>query len=217
MTELTDAMDLLPVEQRAHVRASAAQLAVEFNGVFGVETIQRYLAESLATFSSAKVASFVPLFSEKFARKRLQALATVEGKVEKTKPSVVFLCVHNAGRSQMAAGWAQALGGDSLDVFSGGSDPASEVNPAAIEAMAEVGIDIRDSFPKPWTDEIVQAADVVVTMGCGDACPVFPGVRYRDWELEDPAGKDVESVRPIRDEIRERVAALLDELGVTAG
>jgi arsenate reductase len=134
-----------------------------------------------------------------------------------TKPSVVFLCVHNAGRSQMAAGWARALGGDSLDVFSGGSDPASEVNPAAIDAMAEVGIDIRDAFPKPWTDEIVQAADVVVTMGCGDACPVFPGVRYRDWELEDPAGKDVESVRPIRDEIRERVRALLDELGVTAG
>jgi protein-tyrosine-phosphatase len=133
-----------------------------------------------------------------------------------TKPSVVFLCVHNAGRSQMAAGWAQALAGDSLDVFSGGSDPASAVNPAAIDAMAEVGIDIRDAFPKPWTDEIVQAADVVVTMGCGDACPVFPGVRYRDWELEDPAGKDVASVRPIRDEIRERVAALLEELGVTA-
>jgi arsenate reductase (thioredoxin) len=126
-----------------------------------------------------------------------------------SKPSVLFLCVHNAGRSQIAAGWLRHLAGDRADVFSGGSEPAIQVNPAAVEAMAEVGIDIRTEFPKPWTDEIVRAADVVVTMGCGDACPVYPGKRYEDWELDDPEGLDVEAVRPIRDEIRRRVEDLL--------
>jgi arsenate reductase (thioredoxin) len=130
------------------------------------------------------------------------------------KPSVLFLCVHNAGRSQMAAAWLNHLAGDRVDVFSGGSEPASTVNPAAIEAMAEVGIDIGAEFPKPWTDEIVQAADVVVTMGCGDSCPLFPGKRYEDWTLDDPAGQDVDAVRPIRDDIRDRVRALLDSLGI---
>jgi protein-tyrosine-phosphatase len=130
------------------------------------------------------------------------------------RPSVVFLCVHNAGRSQMAAGWARHFGSDGVEVSSGGSDPASAVNPAAVDAMAEVGIDISGHAPRRWTDEIVGAADVVVTMGCGDACPVFPGVRYRDWEVADPAGLSLEEVRPIRDEIGERVRALLNELGV---
>ena len=131
------------------------------------------------------------------------------------KPSVLFLCVHNAGRSQMAAGWLRHLAGDRVDVFSGGSEPASEVNPAAVEAMAEVGIDTHAELPKPWTDEIVRAADVVVTMGCGDACPVYPGKRYEDWVLDDPDGLDVESVRPIRDEIRRRVEALITKLQPT--
>ena len=131
-------------------------------------------------------------------------------------PTVLFLCVHNAGRSQMAAGWLRRLGGEGVDVYSGGSEPANEINTAAIEAMAEVGIDIGTEYPKPWTDEMVEAADVVVTMGCGDACPVYPGKRYLDWDLPDPAGKPVEKVRPIRDEIDRRVRALLDEL-VPAG
>ena len=129
-------------------------------------------------------------------------------------PTVVFLCVHNAGRSQMAAGWARHLGGDEVQVFSGGSDPAAEANPAAVAVMAERGIDIAGSVPGPWTEEIVRSADVVVTMGCGDECPYFPGIRYVDWELEDPAGKPVEEVRPIRDDIERRVRALLDELDV---
>jgi arsenate reductase (thioredoxin) len=129
-------------------------------------------------------------------------------------PTVLFLCTHNAGRSQMALGWLNRLAGDRAVAWSGGSEPGLELNPAAIEAMAEVGIDITGEFPKPWTDEIVQAADVVVTMGCGDACPVFPGKRYEDWTLEDPAGQDVAAVRPIRDEIEQRVRALLDSLGV---
>jgi arsenate reductase len=131
-------------------------------------------------------------------------------------PTVLFLCVHNAGRSQMALGWFEHLAGDRAVAWSGGSEPGNEINPAAIAAMAEVGIDISREFPKPWTEEIVEAADVVITMGCGDACPLYPGKRYEDWELEDPAGQDVASVRPIRDEIGQRVGALLENLGVAA-
>ena len=134
--------------------------------------------------------------------------------VEAGVPGVLFLCVHNAGRSQMAAAWLRHLGGDGVAVWSGGSEPADQVNPAAIEAMAEVGIDIADEYPKPWTDEIIRAVDVVVTMGCGDACPIVPGTRYEDWELTDPAGMQVDAVREIRDQIRGRVEALLDSLGV---
>ncbi len=129
-------------------------------------------------------------------------------------PTVIFLCVHNAGRSQMALGWFTHLAGGRAVAWSGGSEPSKEVNPAAIAAMAEVGIDITAEFPKPWTVEIVRAADVVITMGCGDACPVFPGKTYEDWALEDPAGLDVAAVRPIRDEIEARVRRLLARLGV---
>ena len=130
------------------------------------------------------------------------------------RAAVLFLCVHNAGRSQMAMGWFRHLAGDRAIAWSGGSEPGRQVNPSAVEAMREVGIDISGEFPKPWTDEVVRAADVVVTMGCGDACPVFPGKRYEDWVLDDPAGQDVDAVRPIRDEIERRVRALLAELHV---
>lgn len=130
-------------------------------------------------------------------------------------PTVLFLCVHNAGRSQMALGWFRHLAGDGAVGWSGGSEPGDRVNPSAVAVMAEIGIDITGEFPKPWTDEIVRAADVVVTMGCGDACPYFPGKRYEDWLLEDPAGQPVEHVRPIRDEIGDRVRALLESLHVT--
>ena len=129
-------------------------------------------------------------------------------------PTVLFLCVHNAGRSQMALGWFNQLAKGRAIAWSGGSEPGAQVNPSAVKAMAEVGIDIRQEYPKPWTDEIVQAADVVVTMGCGDTCPYLPGKRYEDWELDDPAGMDVEAVRPIRDEIGHRVKELLASLGV---
>jgi arsenate reductase (thioredoxin) len=129
---------------------------------------------------------------------------------------VLFLCVHNAGRSQMAAGFLRHLAGDTIDVFSGGSDPGTQVNAAAIEAMNEVGIDISTEYPKPWTDEIARAADVIVTMGCGDACPIFPGKRYEDWELADPAGQSVEFVRDVRDDIRSRVEPLIASLQVSA-
>jgi arsenate reductase len=131
-----------------------------------------------------------------------------------TRPAVLFLCVHNAGRSQMAAGWLRHLAGDRVEVFSGGSEPGDQVNPAAVEAMAEVGIDISGEQPQRWTDEQARAADVVVTMGCGDVCPVYPGKRYEDWDLTDPAGRPVEFVRTVRDEIRGRVEQLIASLPV---
>lgn len=128
------------------------------------------------------------------------------------KPSVLFVCVHNAGRSQMAAGWVRMLAGDRIEVRSAGSMPADQINPVAVEAMREVDIDITAEQPKVLTTEAVQGSDVVITMGCGDACPFFPGKRYEDWKLEDPAGQGIESVRPIRDEIKGRIETLLVEL-----
>jgi protein-tyrosine-phosphatase len=128
------------------------------------------------------------------------------------RPVVLFLCVHNAGRSQMALGWFNHLAGGRAVAWSGGSEPAAEINPAAVAVMREVGIDISQELPKPWTDDIVRAADVVVTMGCGDACPFYPGKRYEDWELDDPAGQPLHAVRPIRDQIATKVRALLASL-----
>ena len=130
------------------------------------------------------------------------------------RPAVLFLCVHNAGRSQMAAGWLRHLAGERVQVFSGGSEPADQVNPAAVAAMGEVGIDISGEQPQRWTDDDARSADVVVTMGCGDVCPVYPGKRYEDWELTDPAGKSIEFVRTVRDEIRGRVEQLMASLSI---
>jgi arsenate reductase len=129
---------------------------------------------------------------------------------------VLFLCVHNAGRSQMALGFFQHVAGDAAVGWSGGSEPGSEINPVVVQAMKERGIDISGEFPKPWTDETVRAADVVITMGCGDACPIFPGKHYEEWELHDPAGQDLDAVRGIRDQIEERVRGLLARLRVAA-
>jgi arsenate reductase len=208
----------MTTEQQHLLRTAAANLRKKFDGTFGQETIEEFLASSYEQFAGgAKVLTFVPLLAERFARQRLRALAKVEGKSSDGTPVVLFLCVHNAGRSQMALGWFNHLAGDRAIAWSGGSEPGTAVNPAAVAAMAEVGIDIRQEYPKPWTQEIVQAADVVVTMGCGDACPIFPGQRYEDWALDDPAGQSVEAVRPIRDEIGQRVRTLLASLGVPAG
>jgi protein-tyrosine-phosphatase len=129
-----------------------------------------------------------------------------------TKPTVLFVCVHNAGRSQMAAGYVKALGGDRVEVLSAGSEPKDQINPVAVEAMAEEGIDIANNVPKILTVEAVKESDVVITMGCGDTCPIFPGKRYEDWELDDPAGQGIESVRPIRDDIKRRIEVLLSEI-----
>lgn len=214
MTEIRNQPDL-NVDQKQALLTAARRLADEFSGVFGTETINRFLYTSYDEFAGrATVPNFIPLLAERFARQRLRALARVEGHDHDGKPVVLFLCVHNAGRSQMAMGFFQQLAGDRAIAWSGGSEPGYLLNPAAVEAMRERGIDISEEFPKPWTDEVVRAADVVVTMGCGDACPVFPGKRYLDWELDDPEGQDLAAVRPIRDEIEQRVRSLLAEIGV---
>jgi protein-tyrosine-phosphatase len=205
----------LSPELRLLLRESAERLQRRFAGQVNTETIERLLVDSYEQISrQARLPNWVPLVAERVARDRLRALIRLEAGPGQTTPAVLFLCVHNAGRSQMAAGWLRRLGGDRVDVFTGGSEPAEELNRGAAEAMAEVGIDISDELPKPWSDEIVRAADVVVTMGCGDACPLYPGKRYVDWELDDPAGRTVEQIRPIRDEIGRRVRALMAELGV---
>lgn len=205
----------LTTGEKLQIREAAERLERRFEGQLNTETIERFMNDSLDTLvSRAHTSTWVPLLAERFARDRLRALIRLESQDVTLKPSVLFLCVHNAGRSQMAAGWMRHLGGDDVDVFSGGSDPAESVNMAAVEAMAEMGIDIGGEIPQPWADEIVRAADVVVTMGCGDACPVFPGKRYVDWELEDPSGKTLEQVRPIRDDIERRVRGLMAELEI---
>jgi arsenate reductase (thioredoxin) len=209
-------MDILDPITRHKVRQSAERLQEEFRGIFSTETIERYITETTDDLSAgAKVVDFMPVFVWRFTRQRLRALAESQGLLTKTGPSVLFVCVHNAGRSQMAAGLLNHFAGDRVIVRSAGSAPANEVNPAAIEVMAELGIDMTQEFPKPLTDEFVQAADVVITMGCGDACPIYPGKRYEDWELDDPAGKSVEEVRRIRDDLAVRVQALVATIAPT--
>ena len=206
-------LDDMTVGERLQIRQSSVALQRAWAGQMNVETIERFLAESLdIVMPNARIKTWVPVIVERLTNDRLRALVRLESTRTDLNPSVVFLCVHNAGRSQMAAGWMRHLAGDRVDVFSGGSEPASSLNQAVVAAMAEKGIDISRELPQPWADEIVRAADVIVTMGCGDACPVFPGKRYLDWELDDPAGRPNEEVRPIRDEIERRVRGLLAEL-----
>ncbi|GAA2641936.1 arsenate reductase ArsC [Dactylosporangium fulvum] len=205
----------LSVDQQLALRTAAQRLALEFDGTYGAETIERFLHTSYDQFALlSSVPNYLPLLAERFARQRLHALARVEGHHRDGKPVVLFLCTHNAGRSQMALGFLTRLAGDRAIAWSGGSEPGVEINPSAIAAMAERGIDITAEYPKPWTDEVVRAADVVVTMGCGDACPVFPGTRYENWDVADPAGLDLERVRPIRDELERRVRDLIDQLAI---
>jgi protein-tyrosine-phosphatase len=197
---------------RQHVEKAAEALATEFAGVFSQETIARYIAESVDLLGGSKINVFVPVLAHRFARERLRALAQAEGLVTKEQPEVLFVCVHNSGRSQMAAGLVKLRSEGRVHVRSAGSDPGEEINPAVVMVMSEFGVDMGEEFPKPLTDEVVRAADVVITMGCGDACPIYPGKRYEDWTLDDPAGQDVEAVRRIRDEIDARVRKLIAEL-----
>jgi len=195
------------------VKRISADLGVEFAGMLSTETIERFVAESLVSMAAgARFPMYVPLLTQRFARERLHALAKVQGVVVSDTPEVLFVCVHNAGRSQMAAALLDHHAHGRVHVRSAGSAPGEEVNPAVVAAMDEIGLDLSKEFPKPLTDEVAQAADVIVTMGCGDACPVYLGKRYLDWELPDPAGRGVEEVRPIRDEIDRRVQELLAEL-----
>jgi len=185
-----------------------------FTGVFSEDTIEQCLLESLEALGGSKVTTHLPLLAGRFVRERLTAAAQSKGSVMKDRPEVLFVCVHNAGRSQMAAALLDHISGGRVSVRSAGSAPADRITPVVVEAMRESGIDLSREFPKPLSAEVVEAADVVVTMGCGDACPVFPGKRYLDWELPDPSGQPLEKVRLIRDDIRERVERLAAELGI---
>jgi protein-tyrosine-phosphatase len=205
-------MNVLDPVTQHHVRLAAEALTGEFAGIFSQETIERYIAESLDLLGDTRINVFVPVLAHRFARERLKALGQAEGTIVKEHPEVLFVCVQNAGRSQMAAGLMNLRGAGKVHVRSAGSDPAEKINPAVVEAMAELGVDLNEEFPKPLTDEVVRAADAVITMGCGDACPIYPGKRYLDWELADPADQDLETVRAIRDDIDSRVQVLLAEL-----
>ncbi|CAN5354808.1 hypothetical protein BH10ACT7_BH10ACT7_23660 [soil metagenome] len=196
---------LPPVAERI-----ADTLSYRFSAHFSRETVAKYVAESYALLSErAHISKYLPSLTTRFATDRLTALATAKGFVLQGTPEVLFVCVQNAGRSQMAAAILRYLAGDRVHVRTAGSSPASSVHPVVIDALDEIGVPLAAEFPKPLTDEVVQAADYVVTMGCGDACPIYPGRRYMDWVIEDPVGLPLEEVRRIRDDIFGRVQDLL--------
>lgn len=212
---MTDAPHELPglLTPEATLHRLADDLAARFAGTFARETVDRYVFESYTALArTARVTAHLPILTGRFATERLTALAQSKGAVAQPVPEVLFVCVQNAGRSQMAAGLLELRGGTSVHVRSAGSQPAATVDPTVVAAMAEVGVDLDAAFPKPLTDDVVRAADVVVTMGCGDACPVYPGKRYLDWQVRDPAGLTLGEVRAIRNDIDARVRTLLDEL-----
>ena len=192
---------------------SADRLAARFTAHFSPETVRECLDDSyIVLAATARVHTHLYVLAERFAAERLNATITANSEVATGKPEVLFVCVHNAGRSQMAAALLDHHGAGRVVVRSAGSAPADSVNPAVVAALAELDLDVSKEFPKPLTDEVVRASDVVITMGCGDACPIYPGKRYLNWELPDPAGKDLEAARRIRNEIDKRVQALLSEL-----
>lgn len=198
-----------------YLRRLADDLAEKFAGVFNRETVERYVLESYtALLRTATVKAHLTSRTIHFATERLTALAQAKGALPTPLPEVLFVCEQNAGRSQMAAVLTAHLSGGRVHVRSAGSMPAHELNPEVVAAMAELGLDMSHEFPKPLTDDVVQAADVVITMGCGDACPVYPGKRYQDWELADPQGQPIQAVREIRDDVQEHVRALLNSLEV---
>lgn len=191
---------------------TAARLSDEFRGVFSPETVARHVQTSYEQIGDRPAVgpNLVPVIIERFAREQLWAVAQADGRIEKPLPEVLFVCEHNAGRSQMAACLAHHLSNGWIAVRSAGSHPDEDIDPVVVEAMAEVGIDVSDEFPKPLTDAVIRAADVVVTLGCGDACPVYPGKRYQDWPVDDPAGQPLEVVRRIRYEIYHYVWELIE-------
>jgi protein-tyrosine-phosphatase len=198
----------------AVLQRAAERLAHQFAGLVNEETAERILFESYADLArTATVTTHLSTLAERFARDRLTALAQSKGMIAKPVPEILFLCVHNAGRSQMAAALARHLSGGRVHVRSAGSQPSGRgILPSVVTVLAEIGIEVDEEFPKPLTDDVVRAADAVVTMGCGDVCPVYPGKRYLDWALDDPSELDLDGVRRVRDDISVRVEGLLGEL-----
>ena len=188
-------------------------LTYHYEGVFDRDTVQWAVDLARATLEPvSKIPAFLPILTERFARDQLLAAAQIEGKIATSIPEILFVCVHNAGRSQMAAALAKHLSAGKVHVRSAGSQPDQQIQPVTIQALAERGIQITESFPKPLTNDVVRAADVIITMGCGDACPFFPGKRYEDWDVADPNGQPIEAVRAICDDIQARVTTLLGEI-----
>jgi protein-tyrosine-phosphatase len=205
--------EISPLMRNA-LEASTRRLAGQFRGVFSQETVARCVEDSFEQIGDRPTVgpNFMPIFVERFARERLRAVAQAEGMVAKGLPEVLFVCEHNAGRSQMAAALAHELSNGAVAVRSAGTSPVEKIDPMVVEAMKEAGVDVRMEFPKPLTDEVVRAADVVVTLGCGDACRVYPGKRYEDWAIADPAGQPLEAVRRIRYDIHHHVCDLIETL-----
>lgn len=202
---------LLSPDQVLH--RAAERLAQQFVGMVNAETVERVVFESYTALArTASVSTHLPSVAEKFSRDRLTALAQSRGLIAKPVPEILYVCVQNSGRSQMAAAITRHLAGDRVHVRSAGSQPGSGILPNVVAVLAEEGIDVSEEFPKPLTDDVVRAADAVVTMGCGDACPFYPGKRYLDWDLADPAELDVDGIREVRDKIRRQVEDLLTEL-----
>ena len=195
------------------LRRISHDLATRFAGTFAAETVERYVKESFALLADqSRITRHLPSLTSRFAADRLSALATGDVPMLDRTPEVLFVCVQNAGRSQMAAGILRHLAGERLHVRTAGSAPASAVRSVIVSALDEIGVPIGGEYPKPLTDEVVRAADIVITMGCGDACPVYPGRLYLDWDLQDPVGLPLSRVRVIRDDIEARVRQLLDSL-----
>lgn len=218
-SRLGDVMDTVRVNSIADAVAPpvleriADDLAPRFAGVLSAKTVDRYVRESYELLAErARITRYLPSLTARFAADRLAAVASTEH--PDGKPRVLFVCVQNAGRSQLASAILRSIAGDAVTVLTAGSEPTAAINPLVVSALDEVGIPVGAEFPKPLTDEVVRAADVVVTMGCGDACPVYPGRRYLDWELPDPVVLSLEGVRGVRDDIESRVRLLLSEMNI---
>ena len=191
----------------------SARLGERFIGIFAAETVERYVFESYTALArTAKITTYLPATTEHFATDRLNALAKSKGAIASDVPEVLFVCVQNAGRSQMAAALLTVEAKGRIHVRSAGSLPAAELDPAVVTVMSEMGLDLSQNYPKPLTDDVVRASDVVITMGCGDSCPIYPGKRYEDWDLPDPADQPLDAVREIRDQIHDRVKTLVASL-----
>ncbi len=200
-------------DTRAQLIIVAQRLHSLFKENFNLETIEKYVFETYALLdANSEIKVYLTSLTERFSKDRLKALLKASNLHDHEALDILFVCVHNSGRSQIAAGFMSKLGGERVLVRSAGSAPKESISPEVVEAMAEVGIDISQEYPKPLTDEVVRASDAVITMGCGDACPIYPGKRYEDWTLDDPSGVGIEGVRVIRDEIKKRVETLLSEL-----
>ncbi|WP_322762099.1 three-helix bundle dimerization domain-containing protein [Frankia sp. Cr2] len=222
MSDITDMTQQLDPAGRHQVYVMVTRLAYDYETSFDRAEVEQVFADSYQRLATkARVMTFLPTLADRLTRERLEALGTVRGLIAKRVPEVLFVCVHNAGRSQMAAAFTRHYAGNQLHIRTGGSDPADGIHPEVIAAMKERGLSLDEEFPKPLTDDILAAADVVITMGCGDTCPYVPGKRYEDWPIDDPAVADPDRVRTIRDDIDTRVhgllASLLSELVLPAG